>query len=390
MSRLVAALLIACALSFPAAAGTRALYSFQGGNDGATPTGRLLLFHGDLYGTTMKGGGTGCERGEGCGTVFKLSPDGTETVLHRFQSGDNDGAEPTAGLIAGRDGNLYGTTSKGGGFKCHKRHKGCGVIFKITPDGTLTLLHVFAGHGFGGTPVGPLVFDRDGNLYGTTMFRGGGRIGYGIVYKLAPDGTFTRLFRFSLDPSKGVSPSGGLIRDAQGNLYGVTRYGGGHGSGALYKLAPDGTNTSLHDFDFPDGGYPSGEVVSDADGSLYGTTSAGGGVYKLTPDGTYSVLYTFAGGDDGAGPLAGVILDADGNLYGTTSRGGGERCARDAGCGTVFKLAPDGTKTTLYSFEPATGSIPTASLIMDRRGNLYGTASRGGANGFGSVFETHN
>jgi uncharacterized repeat protein (TIGR03803 family) len=308
-------------------------------------------------------------------------------VLHRFQSGNDDGAEPTAGLIAGKDGNLYGTTSKGGGSRdCSKMAKGCGTIFKITPDGTLTLLHIFPGKTFGATPVGPLIADKDGNFYGATVE--GGRHclhdGCGIVYKFAPDGTFTRLF-FLPGPPLAYDPSGGLLRDKQGNLYGVTQSGGNDSVGMLYKVAPDGTVTYLHDFQFAEGGHPFGELVADKDGNLYGTTLFNGGVYKLTPDGTFSTLYDFTGGGDGAAPWAGVIFDADGNMYGTNSAGG-----LNCNCGTVFKLAPDGTETTLYSFENATGSAPKASLIMDRRGNLYGTASQGGANGFGSVFKTHN
>jgi uncharacterized repeat protein (TIGR03803 family) len=385
MSRWAAALLIACAVSVHADAGTRVLYSFKGGSDGATPLGRLLLVGKDLYGTTSKGGGTGCERGEGCGIVFKIAPDGAETVLHVFQGG-TDGAEPAAGLIADSQGNLYGTTTKGGGGDCTKQEKGCGTVFKVATDGTTTILHAFPGHGFGKFPSGPLVADKDGNLYGTTLQGGHGcnNDGCGIVYKLAPDGTFTRFFLFP-GPPLIYDPSGGLLLDEQGNLYGVTQNGGNDSVGMIYELAPDGTATYLHDFDYHQGGHPFGELVADAEGNLYGTTLALGSVYKLAPDGTFTALHEFTGDGDGDAPWAGVILDSAGNLYGTASTGG-----LDCSCGTVFELAPDGAETTLYSFKAAKGSAPKASLIMDRRGNLYGTASEGGANGFGSVFRTGN
>ena len=259
-------------------------------------------------------------------------------------------------------------------------------MFKVAPDGTTTVLHAFAGHRFGEIPAGPVIADKDGNLYGTTLLGGHGcdSKGCGIVYKLAPDGTFTELYFFPGPPSA-YEPSGGLLRDGQGNLYGLTGLGGDDTVGMLYKLAPDGTATYPHQFEFSDGAYSFGELAADGVGNLYGTTWLGGGVYRVAPDGTFTTLYTFAGGSDGDAPLAGVILDSAGNIYGTTSKGGA-----DCNCGTVFKLASDGTETILYSFEAAKGSTPKASLIMDRRGNLYGTASQGGADGFGSVFRTGN
>jgi uncharacterized repeat protein (TIGR03803 family) len=386
MPRWVAALLIACAVSAPAEAGTRVLYSFKGGSDGAAPLSRLLLIGGDLYGTTSRGGGTGCERGQGCGTVFKIASDGSETVLHAFQGGQADGAVPEAGLIADKQGNLYGTTTEGGGGDCSKHGKGCGTVFKVAPDGTTTVLHAFAGHRFGEIPAGPVIADKDGNLYGTTLLGGHScdSKGCGIVYKLAPDGIFTELFFFPGPPSA-YEPSGGLLRDKQGDLYGLTGLGGDDTVGMLYKLAPDGTATYPHEFEFSAGAYSFGELVADSVGNLYGTTWLGGGVYRVAPDGTFTTLYTFTGGSDGDAPMAGVILDSAGNIYGTTSKGG-----VDCNCGTVFKLSPDGTETILHSFQAAEGSTPKASLVMDRRGNLYGTASQGGANGFGSVFRIGN
>ena len=218
--------------------------------------------------------------------------------------------EPAAGLIADSQGNLYGTTTKGGGGDCTKQEKGCGTVFKVATDGTTTILHAFPGHGFGKFPSGPLVADKDGNLYGTTLQGGHGcnNDGCGIVYKLAPDGTFTRFFLFP-GPPLIYDPSGGLLLDEQGNLYGVTQNGGNDSVGMIYELAPDGTATYLHDFDYHQGGHPFGELVADAEGNLYGTTLALGSVYKLAPDGTFTALHEFTGGGDGDAPWAGVILD---------------------------------------------------------------------------------
>ncbi|HTV34519.1 MAG TPA: choice-of-anchor tandem repeat GloVer-containing protein, partial [Methylocella sp.] len=233
------------------------------------------------------------------GTVFKLAPDGTETVLHAFKGSPSDGSNPSAGLIFDSSGNLYGTTHIGGVAEL-------GTVFKLAPDGTETVLHSFEGPGDGIYPVAGLIFDSSSNLYGTTV-NGGATLAAGAVFKLAPDGTETVLHSFR-GHGDGANPFAGLIADSQGNLYGTTPSGGssncGAGCGTVFKLAPDGTS--------------------------------------------YKVLYTFAGGSDGFYPYAGLIADSQGNLYGTTTGGG----ANDSN-GTVFKLTGTGFDTTCTSGDAA-------------------------------------
>jgi uncharacterized repeat protein (TIGR03803 family) len=284
---------------------------------------------GDLYGTTTDGDGSGCG-GTGCGTVFKIASDGTETVLHAF-TGGKDGAVPFASLIMDKKGNLYGTTViGGGGTACSE---GCGTVFKLSHTGTETVLYSFTGGSDGGYPFAGLIVDAAGNHYGTT--EGGGTYGSGTVFKLAPDGTETVLHAFNR--KNGREPFAGLINDAAGNLYGTTHKGGANGYGTVFKFAPDGT---------------------------------------------YKVLHAFAGGSDGAHPRAALTQDTAGNLYGTTNSGGSRKK------GTIFRLAPDGTETVLYSFTGRSASnYPAASLIKDAAGNLYGTTPNGGANGYGTVFK---
>ncbi len=367
----------------------KVLYVFRHALDGHQPMSGLITDSaGNLYGTTQLGG-------KNYGTVFRLAPDGSETVLYSF-AGGSDGAGPLAGLIADSAGNLYGTTAKGGGAGCGGH--GCGTVFKLTPDGTETVLYSFAGGNDGISPVAGLITDSAGNLYGTTQL--GGKNHFGTVFKLAPDGTETVLYRFCFqgDPcTDGGSPYAGLIKDKAGNLYGTTAEGGTYSGGTVFRLAPDGSETVLYSFARgSDGAYPKAGLIADSAGNLYGTTASGGGtgcggygcgtVFKLAPEGTETVLYAFTG-NDGAYPEAGVITDSAGNFYGTTQQGG----TNDNG--TVFKLAPDGTETVLYSFAGGSdGSLPFAGLIADKKGHLYGTTSEGGSTrcygfGCGTVFK---
>jgi len=313
-------------------------------------------------------------------------------VLHAFASG-SDGDQPIAGLLIDSSGNLYGTTQDGG------EPAGYGTVFKITPDGTETVLHSFCQPPRcldGALPSGGLIEDGTGNLYGTAFESCGG---FGCVYKLAPDGTETMLYSFG-GGNDGGYPKSDLIMDKAGNLYGTTMGGAGciaYGCGTVFKLAPDGTKTLLHGFiGGSDGWNPQGGVIRDKAGNLYGTTWAGGGtgcdglgcgtVFKLAPDGTETVLYAFQGGSDGANSSADLMMDDSGNLYGTTFDGGRSGC-NGQGCGTVFKLAPDGTETVLYAFTGGSdGGGPAAGLIKDSAGNLYATTEFEGAYGYGTVF----
>ena len=352
------------------------LHSFTG--DGADPKAALIADStGNLYGTTRLGGPPCGPAGIGCGTAFKLSPGGTETVLYDFcHANCNDGALPVAGLIADSKGNLYGTNQ---GLGCFVNF-GCGVVFKLSPDGTYTVLYSFTGGSDGAVPAAGLIADSSGNLYGTTS--SGGASGNGVVFKLSPDGTETVLHSFT--GSDGSVPVAGLIADSSGNLYGTTSRGGASGNGVVFKLSPEGTETVLHSFTGgSDGANPQAGLIADSSGNLYGTTSGGGAsgngvVFKLSPAGTETVLHSFTRGYDGANPQAGLIADSSGNLYGTTSSGGGSGCA-GTGCGTVFKVSPGGSETVLYSFTGGSdGAGPAAGLIADNSGNLYGTTAFGG------------
>jgi uncharacterized repeat protein (TIGR03803 family) len=319
------------------------IHSFDGG-DGADPYGTLTVHGSDtLYGTTDVGGRAG--------TVFRLALEhGTWTVsvLYSF-SGGSDGAEPRAGVVFDRTGNIYGTTVGGGNPICSG---GCGTVFKLrhNPDGSWTesVIHSFAGGRDGANPFGGLVVDSKGNLYSTTYYGG---TGFGTVFALkrTKQGWVKRtLHSFQGGPSDGGNPYlGSLILDSAGNLYGTTEDGGKSGSGTVFELVrkPDGSWTEklLYSFAGADGGTPESGLAFDAVGNLYSTTLGGGAngrgvVFKLTPnsDGTWTdtTLYSFDLGSDGFYSFAGVILDRSGNLYGTTSSGGLD----DAG--TVFKVRP--------------------------------------------------
>jgi uncharacterized repeat protein (TIGR03803 family) len=319
------------------------LYSFTGGVDGAIPLAGLIRdAAGNLYGTTEHGGDLTCNSGVGCGTVFKVDMTGQETVLHSFTG--TDGTSPIAGVIRDAAGNLYGTTPQGGPFSS-------GTVFKLDTAGKETVLHIFTG-GSGGKdgsyPDGALVRDAAGNLYGTTQL--GGNYSFGTVFKVDSTGKETVIYRF-YGGSNGLSPVGGLIMDKLGDLYGATEGGGLFFDGTVFKLSPVSSKPVLHSFSGgADGVYPVAGVIADTAGNLYGTTQYGGSlacfgggcgtVFKLDKTGKETVLHSFTGGADGAAPVAGLVRDAAGNLYGTAYFGGdgGSRCA--GGCGVVFKIAP--------------------------------------------------
>jgi uncharacterized repeat protein (TIGR03803 family) len=358
---------------------------------------------GNLYGTTFNGGS-----GSDGGVVFKVTPSGKETVLYSFCSLQNctDGYEPFSGVLFDQKGTLYGTTTGGGIWNDNYCSAGCGVVFKITPSGKETVLYTFCSiqNCKDGAGPGPVILDAKGNLYGATG--GGGSVcrdehcGYGTVFKVTPSGKETVLYSFCSRRRcrDGASPVAGLIFDAEGNLYGTTYSGGAHGSGTVFKVTPSGKETVLHSFcsqsDCADGNEPYAGLIFDKKGNLYGTTYRGGDnglgtVYKVTPSGTESVLYSFCsqreGGDclDGAGPYAGLVFDKKDNLYGTTLFGGHNTYSS---WGTVFELTPSGEETVLYTFELPDGATPYAGLVFDDKGNLYGTTYEGGYH-YGTVFK---
>lgn len=370
----------------------KVLHSFSGGSDGCYPSAGLTLDRaGNLYGTT--GGGT-CSYG----TVFRLAPDDTETVLYTFAGGTN-GWGPDNTLVMDTKGNLYGATIGGGS-------NGCGVIFKVAPNGAEKTVHNFAGPPNDGCVAeGTLIFDGAANLYGTTS--GGGKNGYGTVFELSPDGNETVLYSFCNRIPRctdGAYPLAGLTADAAGDVYGTNGYRGNRkNSGTVFEVAPNGAETTLYKFKGSpnDGSLSEGTLIADISGNFYGTLLDGGRagcygdqgcgvVFKLAPVGAETVLHFFTGKKgDGANPAAGLIADSLGNLYGATEFGGGQAvCNGSYGCGTVFELAPDGTETVLHSFGKGNnGANPVGGLANDNAGNLYGTAARDGAYGYGTVFE---
>ncbi len=365
------------------------LHSFGSGNDGENPVANLISDSaGNLYGTTS-GGGTNRE-----GTVFKLSSNGTETVLHNFGSG-NDGQTPLGSLIFDSAGNLYGTTSAGGLY-------GFGMVFELSPDGTETVLYNFGSGTDGQNPNAGMVFDSSGNLYGTTV--NGGLFGGGTAFELSPNSggswTETGLYSFGGTPSDGVNPYSALIFDSSGNLYGTTTNGGAYNGGTVFELIPSGAGigccreSPLYSFgNGGDGSNPHAGLVFDSSGNLYGTTVnggtyGGGTAFELSLSGgtwTESGLYSFGNGSDGKNPYAGLIVDKSGNLYGTTLNGG------LYGGGMLFELLPSRIgccrENPLYSFGNGNdGRNPQAGLVFNTAGTLYGTTVNGGEFGGGTVF----
>jgi uncharacterized repeat protein (TIGR03803 family) len=350
------------------------LHSFASPPRGASPfAGVIRDSAGNLYGTTTAGGASNS------GVVYKVNTAGQETVLYSF-TGGADGGLPFAGVIRDSAGNLSGTTYHGGA-------SGAGVVFQANTGGQETVLYSFTGGADGGYPNAGVIRDSAGNLYGTTT--AGGASNWGVVYKLDPAGNYTVLYSFT-GGENGGGPYAGVIRDPAGNLYGTTSDGGAASVGVVYKLNAAGQETVLHTFTGgADGSFPNAGVIRDSSGNLYGTTSSGGTanagvVYTLDAAGRETVLYSFTGGADGSFPYAGVIRDSAGNLYGTTLVGG------PAELGEVFELDAAGNETVLFSFPgPTDGEWPTAGVIRDPAGNLYGTTEYGGRANAGVVYKVN-
>ena len=329
-----------------------------------------------------------------CATTAIAQPAQTLTTLYSFcsQSGCPDGSDPIAGLVQATNGDLYGTTAKGGA-------NGGGTVFKITPGGTLTTLYSFCSQTNcmdGVEPYAGLVQAANGDLYGTTV--AGGANGYGTVFKITPGGTLTMVYSFcsQTNCADGAYPEAGLVQAANGDLYGTTPQGGANRGGTIFKITPGGTLTKLYSFCsegvYPgctDGLIPDAGLVQAANGDFYGTTEYGGAngnygtVFKITPSGTLTTLHGF-NYTDGEGPSAGLVQATNGDFYGTTLSGGAN------GEGTVFKITPSGSLTTLYSFCSQSGctdgAFPEAGLVQDTNGDFYGTTFNGGANNSGTVF----
>jgi uncharacterized repeat protein (TIGR03803 family) len=374
------------------------LYSFAGeigGVPGAGPMAPLVQgSDGNFYGTTSANEYYFPIGFQGPGTVFKITPAGAETLLYAFgTSGSADGSTPVGALIQGKDGNFYGTTSRGGAY-------GNGTVFKITPAGAETVLYSFFGGLDGVDPAGGLIQDSDGNFYGTTTE--GGQCQVGVVFKVTPTGAESVLHAFTggdtgCGTADGGSPNSGLILGTDGNFYGTTASGGvadAPGAGTVFKITPAGAETVLYAFKGggSDGESPTGGVIQASDGNYYGATSGAGAydegtVFKITPGGVETLLYSFepSGSVNAVFPSAGLIQASDGNFYGTAFGGA-------YGEGAVYKITLGGVESLLYSFGPAgstDGVSPVAGLVQASDGSFYGTTEGGGATGnfFGTVFK---
>ena len=346
----------------------------------------ILDAEGNLYTTTVAGGDFGI------GTVIQVDAAGTQTTLYSFsETGFRQaagGSNPRADLIRDPAGNFYSTTFGGGA-------SGAGVVFKLDPAGNESVLYSFTGGADGANPVGGVIADPAGNLYGTT-YRGGSSSA-GVVFKLDPAGNETVLHSFT-GGADGGQPAAGVIRDSAGNLYGTTERGGGSNSGVVFKLDAAGNETVLHSFrGGADGAQPAAGVIQDSAGNLYGTTQGGGGtgfgtVFKVDTAGHETVLHSFTGApSDGAYPSAGLLLGPAGNLYGTTTAGGSGRDGAGGGLegGVVFEVDTAGHETVLHNFigGPTDASNPKAPLVRDAAGNLYGTTWYGGGSNQGAIYE---
>jgi uncharacterized repeat protein (TIGR03803 family) len=370
-------LLAALCISLPSSAQTlTVLHTFQSRPDGLTPVAAVIMDENDtLYGTTARGGMASQ------GTVYKLESNGDESVLHSFVRRP-DGLGPEAGLVFDSAHNLYGTTEIGGSL-------GKGTIFKVEPDGTETILHDFSMNpALGANPVAGLIFDNSSNLYGTAQ-NGGDQAQDGTVFKLTPPGDLIVLHAFNGRTGDGRNPMAKLFLDTAGNFYGTTYQGGTHNRGTVFEIDAGGTYRVVYRFaGGADGKWPSAGVIIDiTSGNLYGTTSQGGAhnggtVFKIDPSGNETVVHSFGARGDGQFPQADLVTDGAGNIYGTTVMGGASQQ------GTVFKIDTAGNYSVLHSFRMSEGVMPGAAVIIGNDGNLYGTTSAGGpGNGSGTVFK---
>jgi uncharacterized repeat protein (TIGR03803 family) len=365
------------------------LYTFKGGDiggpGGSGPQADFLVrdHAGNLYGTTTYGGGGFNICSIGCGVAYKLDTAGKQTVLYAFAGPPGDAADSYAGLLPDAESNFDGTTCCGGTYNA-------GTVFTMDrTTGQETVLYSFTGGTDGAGPYAGLVGDEVGNLYGVTT--GGGSYGQGTVFKVATTGKETVLYSFT-GGEDGGTPAARLLRDNVGNLYGTTAAGGdlscfafSVGCGVVFELDRAGKETVLHKFTGTDGSLSFGGLVRDAADNFYGTTNLGGAygqgtVFKLDKMRKETVLYSFTGGADGAQPYSGLVLDEAGRLFGTTYVGGDTSgfCGKYGGCGVVYKLDSNGMETVLHTFTGTDGLNPRGNLLPDEAGDLYGTASSGG------------
>jgi uncharacterized repeat protein (TIGR03803 family) len=351
------------------------LHDFTGGPGGAGPRSIVEGADGLFYGVTQFGGAF--DRG----TIFRMTPEGDVTVLHHF-TGGTDGGSPISGLTQAIDGTFFGTTPTGGSDDL-------GIIFRMTPSGDVTTVHAFEGNNSdGAAPMAGLLRASDGNFYGTTAFGG---TGAGTVYRLTPAGAFSLLTSFG-SVGDGALPRASLLRTNDGSLYGTTNRGGVLDFGTVFRIAPNGVFSIVHDFvdDGLDGTRPVAGLTQSADGDLYGTTygtfetefyGTYGTIFRMTSSGAVNLLHTFTGGADGLGPAA-ALLETPGGFLGTTIGGGSH------GLGTIFRVTSGGTTTIVHDFAGGStdGAQPKSALVLGSDGNFYSTTTRGGSADRGTIF----
>ncbi len=369
----------------------KTVLSFPGGTEGAEPpSASIMVSLGNIFGATSQGGNTACSSPLGCGLIYQLTPGGSETVLYSFGGASmNDGASPNVPAINPITHQIEGTTS-GGGTNTAACPNGCGTAYAIDSDGQETILHVFAGSPDANLPAGTSVFDTAGNLYGVSFYGGGlnGDTGHGTVFTIKSTGQESLLYRFKAPPD-GTNPNGALVRDAAGNLYGTTTYGGSGscnngflpGCGTVFKIDASGTETVLHSFTGgSDSQFPTA-LVQDASGNLFGAANNNGKgvIFKLDASGNFSVIYS---GSLAAG-INNLVLRPSGGFF-VTLISGSSFCP--SGC--VAELQPNGSgykPVLLKAFDGIDGNDPD-SLVLTK-GALYGTTYQGGNSNLGTVFE---
>jgi uncharacterized repeat protein (TIGR03803 family) len=345
------------------------LCAFTSTNNGINPFAGLCAGQdGNLYGTTTRWGTNGDN-----GTVFEVTTNGLLTPLVSFAN--TNGSDPQAGLTQGSDGNFYGTTVVGGTSGIY------GTVFKVTTNGLLTLLASFT-NANGAFPYSGLTLGNDGNFYGTTYF--GGSNSVGTIFRVTTNGALTSLVSFNI--TNGSSPHAGLMLGSDGNFYGTTSSGGTNGGyGTIFKMTTNGVVTSLVSLNDTNGAYPRAALIPGNDGNLYGTTYYGGSnslgtVFKVTTNGVLTTLVSF-NNTNGANPIAGLTLGSDGNFYGTTVNGG------SSNLGTAFEMTTNGVLTTLASFNNTNGANPYGGWTVGSDGNFYGTTANGGSATNGTVLK---
>jgi uncharacterized repeat protein (TIGR03803 family) len=418
-----AVVLITGMQALPAQAQLTELYAFQYNPaatsnypDGANPMAELIQgADGNYYTTTNTGGAGVCGEAQGqipgCGAVVKITPAGLLSVLYSFPydvatSTAPDGWFPQAGLVQGKDGNFYGVATEGGtgGEACADTTglSGCGTVFKLTPSGTLTVLHSFCGGSGcgslatdGAEPTGRMVFAANGDLYGTTQVGGlfNGFYNQGTIFRVTTSGAYTVLHVFSGNfgsKPDGANPAAGLTLASNGDFYGTTTAGGASGDGSVFEMTASGKVTLLHSFTgSSDGSMPIGALVQASDGNLYGTCYSGGAngtgtVFRITTKGVLTKIYDYAAqgapGNIGYFPRAGLIQGSDGNLYGTAWQGGAFTTT-----GTIYQFTLGGVGTLETSFDASTtGFAPLDALLQGSDGRLYVTLQyNGGENSDG-------